>query len=198
MPIEGLITIWGFAFVIAVSGFIVALIAGALGLEGWESETRNASTLASREKAKRWNNETKNAGNIRYEVYKTRQSILTETELKFYRLLRENVHPKIVILSKIALKDIFYIGASDEYQRHFNYISQKHIDFLLCHPNTLAPLFAIELDDSSHQQEKAVASDEFKNKLFAKAGLRLIRVPVRGMDRREWVTLIPEKYRRMG
>jgi hypothetical protein len=40
------------------------------------------------------------------------------------------------------------------------------------------PLFAIEYDDSTHTtSERTVKSDAFKNKLFAKVGIPLVRVP---------------------
>ena len=56
-------------------------------------------------------------------------------------------------------------------------LSCRHVDFLLCEPDTLRPILGIELDDSSHQKPGAYDDDQYKNELFAAAGLRLMRVP---------------------
>lgn len=110
--------------------------------------------------------------------YRTRSSVLTNAEHAFYLALLEAVGDRAKIFPKIGLQDVFYIIDRERYQTARNRIVQRHIDFLLCNPKTLQPLFGIELDDSSHNQEKAKRRDEFKNKVFESAFLPLLRFPV--------------------
>ncbi|MGI5917257.1 MAG: DUF2726 domain-containing protein [Anaerolineae bacterium] len=60
-----------------------------------------------------------------------------------------------------------------------NRIDRKHVDFLLCDPQTMAPLLGIELDDSSHRRPDRRARDELVDRIFESAGLPLLRVPAR-------------------
>ena len=61
--------------------------------------------------------------------------------------------------------------------KDFNKIQSKSIDFVITEPNLKIKL-CIELDDSSHYQNKRIQRDEFINKLFNDLDLKLIRIPV--------------------
>jgi hypothetical protein len=51
------------------------------------------------------------------------------------------------------------------------------VDFLLCNPKTLKPVFAIELDDSSHARADRQERDALVEEVFAAAHLPLLRIP---------------------
>jgi len=51
------------------------------------------------------------------------------------------------------------------------------VDFLLCDPKTLKPVFAVELDDSSHEHSARQERDAFVEEVFAAAQLPLMRIP---------------------
>lgn len=102
--------------------------------------------------------------------------ILTNNEYNFYKILKPITDKHgYLICPKVGIKDIVDITSRHEYRKWFAKVSQKHIDFLICDSN-LKPLFAIELDDSSHTREKAIINDTFKNNLFIDIGLPLKRV----------------------
>ena len=61
---------------------------------------------------------------------------------------------------------------------HQNQIQCKHVDFLLCEPDSLKPLLVIELDDGSHRKYDRQTSDEFKDKTFKNVGLPVKRVMI--------------------
>ncbi|QNU66023.1 DUF2726 domain-containing protein [Ruminiclostridium herbifermentans] len=109
--------------------------------------------------------------------YKVADSVLTDAELRFYNALKLCVGEKAIICPKVGLKDIFFIGKGNEkeYLKHFNKIAKKHVDFLLCEPNTMKPLCGIELDDISHTSKKAKERDLFVEKVYKDANLELIR-----------------------
>lgn len=102
--------------------------------------------------------------------------MLTENEYLFYRELRKvAAEMDWIICPKVGLKDLFEVTASENYMGHFRRISQKHIDFIICKED-LKPIFAIELDDNSHNSERAKQSDRFKDDLFQRSRIKLIRI----------------------
>ncbi len=102
--------------------------------------------------------------------------LLTNTEYTFYKILKPIMDKHdCLICPKVGLKDIVNITDKENYMKWFSKISQKHIDFLICNKD-LKPLFALELDDNSHEKEKAKNNDDFKNNLFTKIGLPLKRI----------------------
>ncbi len=111
--------------------------------------------------------------------YRQRDDFLSPAELAFFHVLHSAVGREYVICPKVRLADIVYVAQRRQRQAAFNRISSKHVDFLLCDPETLAPRIAIELDDTSHRQKSRVKRDRFVNGVFAAAELPLLRVPVR-------------------
>ena len=53
------------------------------------------------------------------------------------------------------------------------------MDFVLYHPQTVAPALVIELDDASHQLPERQERDIFLNEVLRVAWIPLLRVPVR-------------------
>lgn len=105
--------------------------------------------------------------------------ILTKNEYKFYKELRQLTDPKgYQVLTKIRLADIIDVDKSkienNEYFKYFNKIQSKHIDFVICDKD-LNLLMAVELDDNSHNSDKAKKSDDFKNKVLESADIKLVR-----------------------
>ena len=107
--------------------------------------------------------------------YIKKDYIFTPTELKFYReLLKITDELSLVIFPKIRLADIF---KHNEY-KDFNKVKSKHIDFLLCDKSNCKIRLAIELDDYSHYNNRALKNDNFKNEIFKQTNLPLIRIKV--------------------
>ena len=112
--------------------------------------------------------------------YKLRDSVLTKAELNFSKALGQYVSGSYIILTKVRLYDIFYVYGSSNRSSYNNKISQKHVDFLICDRITFAPVYAIELDDSSHNRPSVQDRDEEVNAIYASAGLKLIHIKCRG------------------
>ena len=113
--------------------------------------------------------------------YRMRDDFLTPAEHSFYLVLQQAVADWALICPKVSLGDLFFAKAGDygKNRSYTNKIDRKHIDFLLCDPNTVKPLLGIELDDKSHERADRQARDEFVQNVFLAAKLPLIRVPVR-------------------
>ena len=113
--------------------------------------------------------------NINYsEKYVKKDYLLTQTELKFYRLLKQITDElNLVVCQQVAL----YQVEQNKNFKDFNKIQNKSIDFVIVEPNLKIKL-CIELDDYTHRREKRIKRDEFLNKLFNNLEIKLLRIPV--------------------
>ena len=104
---------------------------------------------------------------------------LSPAELSFYHVLQQVVGEQATLSTKVSLGDLFYSKTGDrgENLRYRNKIDRKHVDFLLCDPQTMHPLMGIELDDASHNRQSRQERDAFVDQVFEAAGLPLVRVP---------------------
>lgn len=109
-----------------------------------------------------------------------RKNLLTKNEWYFYKGLRPiaqkyNLH----ILSKVRVADLVTPQSTlshSEWHTYFNKIKAKHIDFLLCKPENLYPVLAIELDDGSHSKQNRKDRDILVDKIFENAGILLVHL----------------------
>mgnify|MGYP001791146785 CR=1 FL=1 len=111
--------------------------------------------------------------------YAQRKQLLSPAEVSFYSVLCQAAGNENTVLAKVRLADVLTPQKGyqrSDWQKAFNRISAKHFDFLLCEKSTLKPVLAIELDDSSHNNKKAKASDAVKNEACKTANLRLVRI----------------------
>ena len=106
--------------------------------------------------------------------------LLSKAEFSFYRVLQQACGERYVVCPKVGLGDLLYVKKGTEKRQSFrNKIDRKHIDFVLCDPQTMAPVAGVELDDKSHQSEPAQKRDADKDKACRDAGLVLIRIKAR-------------------
>ncbi len=110
--------------------------------------------------------------------YRLRDDFLSPAELSFYKVLLLATRGQFAVSTKVNLLDIFFVAQPHKHQAYRNKIDSKHVDFLLCHPETLRPLLGIELDDQSHRNPDRQARDAFVKRVFQAAGLPLLRFPV--------------------
>lgn len=110
--------------------------------------------------------------------YTLKDRVLTAAEQKFLAALQPVVGDRFVILAMVRLADLVETKNQDRstYFSARSKVAQKHIDFLLCQPDTFAPFLAFELDDRTHQRRDRRERDEFVDELLARVGLPLIRI----------------------
>src|SRR5215207_7453894 len=107
--------------------------------------------------------------------YRLREHFLSSPELALLRVLQTMVGNQYVICPKVSLNDIFYIARPNENVHFFNKFFRKHVDFLLCEPETLKPAIGIELVKPIFKAETREA-DQFMGELFLSTGLPLVHV----------------------
>ena len=107
--------------------------------------------------------------------YLKQKYLFSVAERSFYEILRRLAFD-YTVFAKVRLADVVHVSKeSRAWQSHFNRISSKHLDFLLCDRN-LAPVVAIEFDDSSHDEKDRQSRDDFVDQVLASAALPIIHV----------------------
>jgi hypothetical protein len=112
--------------------------------------------------------------------YRLCDNFLSPAELDFYHVLQPAVSAWAIVCPKVRLGDLFYPQTGDRRERFIarNKVERKHVDFLLCDPQTMRPLLGVELNDSSHRKSKRRRRDEFLARVFAATELPLAWIKV--------------------
>jgi len=108
--------------------------------------------------------------------YDAAGTLLSPAELSFFKVLEIAVGDSAYIVVKVRIADLVRPQKGmtrSNWQKAFNSISSKHIDFVICDKTNFKPLCAIELNDKSHRRKSQTVRDEFISKAFASA-----RVPL--------------------
>lgn len=108
--------------------------------------------------------------------YRLKEPFLNTPELALFRVLSEMVGNRYSICPKVSLNDVFYILRPNENVHFFNKIFRKHVDFLLCEPETFKPAFGVEIIKPI-AKNGARKLDTFMEQLFSDAGLPLVHIP---------------------
>ncbi len=120
----------------------------------------------------------KSKSTLRGHPYEQQGLLFTAAERSFYGVLCQATKGKAIVFGKVRVGDILKtrkgLNASER-QKAFNKISAKHFDFVLCKPDDLSVLAAVELDDSSHNTNKRTLRDEFLEGACKSADLKLHR-----------------------
>lgn len=112
--------------------------------------------------------------------YQKKWYLLSPAERDFYQALCQALENRYLIFTKVRLLDLLWLPQNlPNRQTHMNRVQAKHVDFVLCHPQTVAPALVIELDDASHRLPERQERDIFLNEVLQAAGIPLLRVPVR-------------------
>lgn len=109
-------------------------------------------------------------------LYEKKTYLLTQNELKFYKLLKSITDKNnLNLFSQVALYEII----KSKNIKYFNKIKSKTIDFVITDVNCKIKL-CIELDDPTHIKENRQKRDKFVDNLFKELNIKLIRIPVQG------------------
>lgn len=109
--------------------------------------------------------------------YRRKEFLFSRPERAFYDALRVAVGEAYHIFPKVRLADLLDVQAGGkEFMTHFNRISAKHADFVLCHPDRVKPLLIIELDDLSHERPDRQMRDAFVDQAVRAAGVPIVHV----------------------
>lgn len=113
-----------------------------------------------------------------YLPYKVRSVLMSEHERLLFYNLRIVLGSKYDIYPQVNLDKLFIVERQRAYKYYLGWlrrINQKSVDFLAVTRETQSPVFAIELDDSTHEREDRIERDKFVQEIFKRNDFPLIR-----------------------
>lgn len=114
--------------------------------------------------------------NIPKYEYSRKKEFITKSEKEFYKILSELAGDKYYIFPQIHLSALFKNDTVGRYHKlAFQIINRRSVDYVLCDKGTLEPVYAVELDDYTHNSARVIKRDNDINELFAKSNLPLVR-----------------------
>jgi hypothetical protein len=122
------------------------------------------------------------AGGAEAPAFEPRRELFTPAERSFHGVLEQAVAGEFKVFGKVRLGDLVQPtkGLSQSRRTSLrNRIQQKHVDFVLCRPDTLEVAGVVELDDASHGRKDRTDRDDFVDKALASAGVPVVHFPAR-------------------
>lgn len=110
--------------------------------------------------------------------YISAERLLTPTEAIAFRQLHQRIKGHGYICPKVRIADLVSVDAKGDrsaFLSAFQKISQKHVDFAVM-TLTGEILFAVEIDDRSHERKDRKTRDLFVDAVFEEAGIPLVRI----------------------
>lgn len=112
--------------------------------------------------------------------YVKAKGLFTEAEFAFFGVLQQAIGHDYAIFGKVRIADVINVRSGlgkNSWQKSFNAICSKHLDYVLCRPTDGSIVAAIELNDKSHQQKDRQERDHLVERICKEAYLPLIQIP---------------------
>lgn len=122
------------------------------------------------------------AGSLEGVPYEPRQALFSPAERSFLGVLEQAVAGQFRVMGKIRLGDLIQPAKGFSRSQRtgaWNRIQQKHVDFVLCQPDTLSVVGVVELDDASHRGKARSARDAFVDEVLNTAGIPIVHFAAR-------------------
>lgn len=142
----------------------------------FKSDMNNVLTLVSSKSKQDMEKRNEELLKIRQHPYIKKQSILTTAEKKCYKFLLQHLGDKVIILSKVRLADVVELNELvTRDTKAFFKIAYKHLDYVILSKD-LDLICAVELDDYTHDTEKAKERDQFVAEVLLDCGIPFFRI----------------------
>lgn len=123
--------------------------------------------------------------------FRRRDALLTRAEIAFLWALEQVIASNERVMAKVRLLDVLEpAGAARAFVRARARLRQTHVDFVVCHRDTLAIRYAITMDNRTDDSPSGRESHAFLEMAMKSAGVALHHV--RARDRYK-----PEEVRQM-
>lgn len=123
------------------------------------------------------------SGSERRKVYKNnkytyfaKNSVMTQVEGEFFKRLNAAVSERYLVFPQVHLSALLdHRVKGQDWRIAFRHINGKSVDFVLCDKTTLQPVYALELDDFTHNRRDRAERDAEVERIFKEARLPLVR-----------------------
>ncbi len=131
--------------------------------------------------------------------YYAKSHIMTQRESEFFKQLNEMLGSKWYIVPQVHLSALLnHKVKGQNWNAAFKHINGKSVDYVLLSKETMKPVCAIELDDSSHYRDDRIERDMEVERIFASAKIPLARLrKPEELSRQEIVNIIAEAIKRV-
>jgi len=108
--------------------------------------------------------------------YKSKDYIMTQSEVEFFKILINVAGDRYFAFPQVHLSAILdHKVPGQDWKPAFRHINGKSVDFVLCDKVTLKAVYAIELDDTSHESTVRQERDGEVERIFQDTDLPLVR-----------------------
>lgn len=108
--------------------------------------------------------------------YQAKQCYMTKSESDFFRLLNNVAGDRYLIFPQAHLSAILDEKVKGQnWKAAFRHINGKSVDYVLCDKQTLKPIYAVELDDYTHNYLNRQERDREVERMLQCAGIPLVR-----------------------
>ena len=129
-------------------------------------------------------------------IYTRKYRIMTEREQEFYKKLKVICGDSILIFPQIHLSNLFFHNIKGQnFRSAFKFINKLSVDFVLVDSRNFKTLMAIELDDSTHDEQERIRRDFIVDDIFKKANFPLLRVNSIKIDNEKLKQMILENIK---
>lgn len=109
-------------------------------------------------------------------LYKAKEHLMTASEEAFFRMLTDVAADKYYVFPQVHLSGFLdHKIPKQNWKYAFRHINGKSVDYVLCDKTTLKPVYAVELDDYTHQSKDRVERDKEVERIFEHANIPLVR-----------------------
>lgn len=108
--------------------------------------------------------------------YQAKQYFMTKSENDFFHMLDNVAGDRYYIFPQVHLSAILDEKIKGQnWKAAFKHINGKSVDYVLCNKQTLKPVYAVELDDYTHNYSDRQERDQEVERMFQSAGILLVR-----------------------
>ena len=126
-------------------------------------------------KSKKTNYKKTENGSVKY-YYERKHAVMTQAELVFYRRLEKVVDGRYYLFPQIHLSALMTSKTTGKhYKSGYQRILRRSVDYVLCDKDSMKPIYAVELDDSTHDTAKRKDRDSMVEGMLRDINLPLVR-----------------------
>ena len=108
--------------------------------------------------------------------YNAKDLIMSRAEAQFFKQLSFVVSERYYVFPQVHLSSLLnHRIKGQDWSIAFRHINGKSVDFVLCDKATLKPVYAIELDDFTHERKDRATRDAEVERIFKQAQIPLVR-----------------------
>ena len=130
--------------------------------------------------------------------YFAKSSIMTQRESVLFKQLNDMLGSKWYVVPQVHLSALLnHKIKGQNWNAAFKHINGKSVDYVLLSKETMKPVCAVELDDSSHYRDDRIERDMEVERIFADAKIPLARLcKPEEMSRQDIVNVIAEAVKK--